>query len=484
MKIRHLALLWTLSLAACGGVGSGSKPEQLQFVTSTTSFAVQTNLTAFQCITATPLLLATFTDGSVGIFNSRATYSSSNPAVVRVSDGNLPVPGQPGLFYSNGTVVAVGSKGQSARITADFAGLKANLDVTIDAYDRIDVKRQEFTASDNATRRETERMVPGTRQQLRAIATTAAPAKTIDVTAAGFWSIDAPDTTVAVIGESSAVFSALALPAGTTVPVTKTARAVFPACDPALMTTPTSTVQATSTSITLDPGAQLVIVQEPGFEPGRMINRTSQFIRTLAQFTDGSEQDLTFAGVLVRAFSTTVPTEASSSFVYSFLSSLLVAIDSGEADITASFGTDDTTTPADERLLTVAPLRMKSISATLDSIDVQPAAATIPAINPATVSDFNTQQFSALATFTPAVPADCPAPCTQPYLHDVIWTTSDTARLFISNAAASAGLAVALSNPAADTAVTVTATSNTAVSPTVAGAVPSDTAVLTIQPSP
>lgn len=504
MKIRNLALLMALSLAACGGIGSGSKPEGLKFVEAVSDTTEQTTLANFQCVIAQPLLVATFTDGSIGIFNSRATYTSSNPDVVRVSNGDIAVPGQTDVFYSRGTLLALGSKGQTARVTAEFAGLKATLDVTVDAYDTIAVKRQEFTASDNTTKLETTRMVVGTRQQLRAEAVDSG-GKTRDVTTAGVWSIDAPDETVATIGEFTGIFATLGVPTGTTT-VTKTARVKFPACDTTLMTgtlattfpdsvddADNATASANIKLEKLDGDTQtLRLVQESGFTPGRMITGTAQFIRTLVQFpNDGDanfaeEQDMTFAGIVFSLQDTVDPAETATSFLYSFLSTLLVAIEAGEANISASFGVDDEDTPENEQLATppAAPLLMKAIDATLVSIDLQPAAATIPALNPATVMNFNTQQFTVLATFTPATPAECPAPCTQPFHHDVIWTRDVTDQLVISTAAATAGLAVVIKNPEVDTDVTVTATSNQAVDPAVVDTVPFDTAVLTVQPSP
>ncbi|MGH8442649.1 MAG: PKD domain-containing protein, partial [Nevskiaceae bacterium] len=98
----------------------------------------------FQCLRDELIARATFTDGTLVNFSNRVTWSSSDPAIVEVSNGDVPAvlavnnPAGDGSFwvhdrltYGSGTVIPHGTPGQSAIITVKFASLSASLTVDI-----------------------------------------------------------------------------------------------------------------------------------------------------------------------------------------------------------------------------------------------------------------------------------------------------------------------------------------------------------------
>lgn len=133
-----------LAVAACQGIGDGNTISKLEIIpatSATSAYKYETGGTyrLYQCLRDELLLQATFDSGSVSNFNSRATWSSSDESVVKVSNRDIPlVTVSNGAFseiatqpYSSGTVEPVGEPGQSAVITAKFAGLSASINVVI-----------------------------------------------------------------------------------------------------------------------------------------------------------------------------------------------------------------------------------------------------------------------------------------------------------------------------------------------------------------
>lgn len=118
----------TLLVAACGGLGEGVGP-----VSATLQpFGGLPNAPstrAFTCLNTGLSLFIGFSDGSTGDFSLRATYSSSNPAVARVSNGEIAVPGQAGSVYGRGTILptAVGT----ATITVQYLTFTRTIDVVV-----------------------------------------------------------------------------------------------------------------------------------------------------------------------------------------------------------------------------------------------------------------------------------------------------------------------------------------------------------------
>lgn len=141
----RLAMAGTsLVLAACNGIGDGNTLRTLEIVPASTltqvsKFETGGTYRLHQCLRDELILQGTFDSGAVASFNSRATWTSSDPDKVQVSNRDIPlaivsngafstVDTQP---YISGTVVPVGNLGDTATITATFAGLSASINVVI-----------------------------------------------------------------------------------------------------------------------------------------------------------------------------------------------------------------------------------------------------------------------------------------------------------------------------------------------------------------
>lgn len=119
-----------LLLSACKNgspVGEGQGPKSVRVAYGTETSSLQT----VECATVPLSAIATF-DGDHGrtdsTVTSRVIWSSSNPGVIDVSNGNIETAPGSRSFYPAGTVVArtIGS----AVIRADYAGLSAGFSIT------------------------------------------------------------------------------------------------------------------------------------------------------------------------------------------------------------------------------------------------------------------------------------------------------------------------------------------------------------------
>jgi len=147
--LKSAALAALLGLAGCDNLGDGNTIEKIEIRPASRATQLQGYepggiYKVPQCLRDELILVATFTDGSSVNFSGRATWSSSDPAVVQVSNRDIPFvfatnsPADDGNFYEHetleyaaGTLVPLGTPGQSAVITAKFASLKASINVEI-----------------------------------------------------------------------------------------------------------------------------------------------------------------------------------------------------------------------------------------------------------------------------------------------------------------------------------------------------------------
>ncbi len=172
-KVRQSGGAWTLAfaamgLAACGGIGDGVGPAAIEIRLNSATEDAE----VFACLAASPQLVVTFTDGQLGDFVRRATWSSSDESVVIVSDGTLAAPNG---FYLTGVVLPV-SEG-TATIRADYVGLSAEIDVTVSPT-RLEVSPVE------------RRVIGGSQLTMRATAILEGrdAVRALDLTSDGIWS--------------------------------------------------------------------------------------------------------------------------------------------------------------------------------------------------------------------------------------------------------------------------------------------------------
>lgn len=517
-----LVVVLALCTVACKGVGNGNKIEQLRFVKSSTDLATLPTLDVYQCFTDSPVLIADFTDGGVGLFTSRVTYTSSNPAVVQVSNFDISVPGTTaaqGLFYNPGTLFPVAPG--TATITAEFAGLATTLPVTVSAPSAISVRNEQYLDTDWLTSRDEIQMVPGSQQSLSAVATLGV--NRVPVTTEGSWSsVDESagtptNSAVALVTTESGVVIAKSAGDGL-----QRARIEFAPCSGKSYTAAGVSFNApaapadpaffdyTADYEVLEPTGSLLLLTEKDTISGRdypkngeaMISGTRQFLRVMAEFGSpvSSRQDLTFKSGLSVAIGVSAAGKTDDTLSYGVSTALLLAVSAVDApavSVTASFDRDSADTTNTPYSSSALMLGVKV--GTLDGATVPATPADTPLLSPATARiqhyDANLdnpavyrQRYAAVGRFT--VSCNTPsgvAPCPEewPINHDVNWSIStgqsDMIVAGISNASSSAGTAVSIIGaPAQDEILIVTAKSNGMVTPTTTGEIPTGTAELKI----
>lgn len=137
------ALLTLLSvglLAGCKGVGEGNRLERVYMdsqqalgfsdplVSLTKDADGNATGNTFRCLQSSLTLIGQFTNGTLENLTSRATWTTSAPDSIRVSNGDEAVEGG---FLARGVLTPVGSVGSSATISASFLGLSADAILTI-----------------------------------------------------------------------------------------------------------------------------------------------------------------------------------------------------------------------------------------------------------------------------------------------------------------------------------------------------------------
>jgi len=135
VRTTSLALVLA-ALTGCDSIGDGSTVQSLQIQVAATGesagpFALN------RCLRDQLVVVATFTNGTRADFSYRATWTSSDPAVVQVSNNDIPlVVASDGAFidtaafYRPGTLVPRAASG-TATVTASFLGLTSSMDVQI-----------------------------------------------------------------------------------------------------------------------------------------------------------------------------------------------------------------------------------------------------------------------------------------------------------------------------------------------------------------
>lgn len=338
-------LLSALLFAGCSPIGSGIGPVRL-VVNGPTGAADASNARIFECIRSGLSATLFFSDGSAGDFTSRVRWTSSNPAVVRVSNGDEPAPAPSTGFFGFGimTPVAPGT----AIVTATYLGLSDSIEISVGTPTNITVHEIStqtalpFDPPNNAFR-----IGPGTNQGLTVTGMLDGVENTLD--SAATWSFDAPDTTVATISATTGVVIGVAA-GGPLV-----ARASFSPC----------TLSA-STSVSVAPIQSISIV--PEFASANLFVGTSELFRVLADFGDGPEQDISLSSQLSSSNPTAAPFNTGVG-ITNLLNAIAAA---GPIDIGASFNQGGT-------IISAPTVPLTTVSGTLDSIAVTPATASVVA---------------------------------------------------------------------------------------------------------
>lgn len=142
MKLaRSIVLLAALAaVSGCEGIGDGSTVVSIE-IRDPGNNPITGTFPLSQCLRDQMVAIATFTDGTLADFSFRVTWTSSDPSVVEVSNGEIlqsfvddgAFTTAAGLTYRPGILVPRGAPGSSATITATFLGMTSSKQVSIGA---------------------------------------------------------------------------------------------------------------------------------------------------------------------------------------------------------------------------------------------------------------------------------------------------------------------------------------------------------------
>lgn len=406
----------SLALAGCGGLGEGTLPVSA-VIQPFGGLEGAPTTKAYTCLNTALSLFIDFNNGARGDFTSRATFSSSNPAVARVSNRDIAVPEQTNSFYSSGTIVPV-SPG-TATITAQYLSFTESIDVTVTTPTNFKVTPASGDLAVNS------RLDLAVTADLDGIET--------PVDSAVLWSFVTPNTAVATIDPVAGTVAGVAAGSGLT------ARARIPGC--------TLTADAAIAVANLQ---SLALTREFGAND-RLIVGTSERLIATGSLDNGMTQDLSQQVTYTSSDATAVALFGSTLPGFGLA---IKAVDT-PVQIGASFANPAIAAPA---------IGILPVADSLSSIAITPATAM--------VSAGRTSQFRSTGTYASGA--------TQDITRHVTWSSSDTASALVQTTTAfginsSAGL-TSTATTAAGKVVTITAaTVNSASQPVTA------TATLNIQ---
>lgn len=392
-----------MALVACdiGGIGSGTRPERLEIVRGSSALDPDSNRT-YECFTDQLFVLAYFDDNrQVGDFTGRpgTEWSSSNPAVALVSNGDIPVEGVTGMVYSPGTVIPKGPG--TAIITASFSILRASYEIEV--VQPTDIKLDKTRLA----------IAPNTLGGLRVLATI--DGEEVDVTSSAVWTLlgeDAADT--AAIGASTGVVFGSA-------EGTVKARADFQLCP-----TLAGDLEA---DVVVSPVQSILLTREFDTAPNdELVSGTTDQLKAIATLESGDTQDLTSQLSYASDDEGVVPI-GPAGIGAGNVPGLMRGNDEGVALVTATYtGIDPEDDDIDAPTVDSNAVTFAVVEDTVAAVTITPAGVTL--------RTNSSQQFEAEATYT-AVPTR-----KQRITRHVNWVSSDTQKLAVGVGFNSAGLAV------------------------------------------
>ena len=421
-------ILPAVLLAGCSGLGKGDKLQSVSIVNPATAKALVPPVLAYQCLRQQLTAYGTFTSGAVGDYTARATWSSSNPAVVRVSNGD-PVrdvdPANPANVFQRGVItpVSVGT----AKITVEYVGITDSVDVQIKAPDRIVLSTSGIDATEAPANTS---IAPGSLLQFRAYARL--DGVDSDISNDPHWSItNDPTHAIANVSPTSGLVAAVAAGGPVTV------QAEFDAC-------PGLTFNKLTKNVTVSPVATLALSRQ--FPAGTLlVTTTSEAMSTIATLANGATQDVSTTA----AYTTSTPT--GSPTILAFLNNVATALIVGTTDVTASFGVDAAKVVSNA-------VTIGTQAATLNSVAILDADK-----NKRIEPHGHYDHYHAIGNYTPTAGG---ANFSQDISRHVLWTSSDATAVFISNTLANTGFALSLSANPGCYSITATLPSNNLITDT------------------
>lgn len=420
-----LALVAAMTLSACDeladSVGDGVKPESLVMTSGRFEGSAATNDfkgIVYQCTTTALRVFGLFSNGSSEDFTSRATFSSSDESVVRVSNADLPVPGTDnGEIFFSGVLLPVNPG--NAVITVDFVGLSTELDVEV----------RPLTAADLSIEPTDLTMAAGTFEPFTLLGQLDGDAPE---TLGGnvIWEFDSDSNADAVTVSEIGVVQAHEVDAAVQI-----LKPRLQLCDGS---GPTSVPTADILVSAVD---QLTVSSEfdgdlAGGETIRRIAGTNEFLRAIAHFSNGETQDITeFQLILTGDEGGTRPliewtssddTVAAFTPGSNFLS--LFPDQDGSTDITAAYRPLGEETP----LATSAAFTLEAVDGTITELRISPD------------TDVEIESLGSLRFTSEADFSSDSGPVTQTLTRHTQWASDDTSLVSISSALGFSGIAQSL----------------------------------------
>lgn len=479
---RVLLVLPMLVLAACNTVGEGNKIETLQ-LKDVIGRALPASLQTYQCLRYNLSALGTFSDGSSAFYTDRATWSSDNTSVLRVSNGDIQLASDPTLAYSKGTLIPV-SPG-TANVTVDYVGIKSSVQVTVLAPTSNTVQIVGVTPRDSRPTG-TITIAPRTVQTFAAIANLGG--RTTDITSAGTWSLDTTGTTQTAndliaqfVTGSKSSFKGVGVGGPLNVLVNFNSISGVTSC-PLTPTTPpklsVAALQSIALSSEFNPVTSLFVgTTDRLIATATLTGNVTQDISELGITGDGATDATVYNIPLLNSSTATPDTATVSDYsavlqYNNLLRSLISAIstdatpgtpsDANTAQLTAKFITVPAVGTGSDTHITSNTLKRTTQNGTLAGIQICAVAAANAATpinscpNPAVSTVFSVPQsvqygedqarlqLRAVATFNPTGGGSA---VTQDVTRHVTWTSSNTGVITVTNASISptqAGVAASI----------------------------------------
>lgn len=426
-----LCVLPLMALAACNGIGKGDKINHLQMVTKGTAITFLpsgSQVLAYQCLRQQLGFYAIFGKNGTADYTERpaAVWTSSDPGVVRVSNGDERDPTDPERFFPKGVITPL--QEGTAVITVEYAGLKTSIPVLVGVPESIILSTSPFdTASDASA--SVFNIATGSTQQYYAYAKLRDNENNLttyqDVTGNAKWtSPDDPGGHISVTTSVGGLTSGGGLVTGLSPGGPYTVNANFSACPDTQYENIKAQVQVSElSSLTVTHDPNFLILSNPNPPAPLVVNTSEAFVIT-GLLENGATQDLSYQA--------TLSTETGNAGILAFTQNVATALDDGSTQITARF-----------RSITSPPLVVQTQNAVLSGFAISPGLPPVPGAYDDKNQDISYQgfhSFHAIGTFTPEVPGN--PLFVQDMTQSALWTSDSPEDVSIGNAGQVTGVAV------------------------------------------
>ena len=441
-----LCAVSVMALVACSGIGNGDKVEYLKMTTKSgtaiTDVSTQPYILGYQCLRQQLGIIAVFGHNGSADYTVRpgTTWTSSDPEVVQVSNGDQLDPTDPSRVFPKGVITPL--RAGSSIITADYVGVKTSIQVVVREPESIILSTSQYDTASDASAAGPLSIATGSTQQYHAYAKLRDANDVVfyqDVTGNADWSStnDANGSHVSVTNPAAGLATGGGLVKGLSPGGPFVINANFTACPGTQYENITAQVEVSelaSLNVTHDPNF-LALANPP---PPLVVDTSEAFVAT-GLLANGNTQDLSYQA--------SFDTNTGNANIISFAGNVGTAIDKGTAQVTASFGS--ITSPA---------LTVQTQTATLNNYQISPGippTAGAPNDRDQYINYQGYHAFHALGTFVPDVPAGVtPVPFPQDLTQNSVWVSSSNDDVSIGTGGELAGIAV--SRRAVQTCVNIT----------------------------